>query len=243
MDDDPISTVARWYSALLTARDQTILECLAQEAAGRVVPAASYGVTLRRNGRPTTVANDDVRSFALNDGQNATGVGPAMEAMRTGSVVSIADLAAETRWPAYLDAARQGGLRSCLSLPLTRGEETIGSLNLYGFDHADTFGPEQEQFFVGFVRQASLTLEVMAAGNEQAAELLHRAEQQLVLQTTINRAVGIVMDQQTCDDNEALAWLQAEADRRERSPQAVAADLVAATNRSRAGRRHVVNGR
>ena len=227
---------------LLDDRDRAMLERLAETAAATVVPAASYTVTLRQGDRPATAITNDVRAFALEELQRAAAVGPGLECLRTGSVVSVPDLAVEVRWPEYRDAVRRSGLRSLLSLPMIRDEEAVGALNLYGFDHADTFAPETEAVCTAVAGQASLALEVLS-WNAQATEIVHRAERQLTLRATINQAVGIVMVQRRCDDTVALAWLREQAQLSRRPLAEVAADLVLATSQPRSGQPPVITGR
>ena len=84
---------------LLDDRDRAMLERLAATAATTVVPAAAYTLIMRHGDRPVTVLTNDVRAFALEEVQNAADVGPGLECVRTGSVVSVPDLAVEARWP------------------------------------------------------------------------------------------------------------------------------------------------
>ena len=230
------------HPILLDDRDRAMLERLAETAAATVVPAASYTVTLRQGDRPVTAVTNDVCAFALEELQRAAAVGPGLDCLRTGSVVSVPDLALEERWPGYRHAARRYGLRSLLSLPMTRGQETVGALNLYGFDHADTFAPETEAVCAAVAGQAALALEVLN-WNAEATEIMHRAERQLAQRAAINQAVGIVMVQRRCDDTQALAWLREQAELSRRPLAEVAADLVSATSQPRSGQPPVITGR
>ncbi|HSU35198.1 MAG TPA: GAF and ANTAR domain-containing protein [Propionibacteriaceae bacterium] len=230
------------HPILLDDRDRALLERLAETAAATVVPAASYTVTLRLDDRPVTAITDDVRAFALEELQRVAAVGPGLECLRTGSMVSVPDLAVEVRWPEYRDAARRYGLRSLLSLPMTRGPETVGALNLYGFDHADTFSSQSEAVCTAIADQAALAFEVLN-WNAEATAIMRRAEQQLAQRAAINQAVGIVMVQRRCDDTEALAWLRDQAELSRRPLAEVAADLVVATSRPRSGQPPVITGR
>ena len=230
------------HPILLDDRDRAMLERLAETAAATVVPAASYTVTLRQGDRPATAITNDVRAFALEELQRAAAVGPGLECLRTGSVVSVPDLAVEARWPEYRDAARRYGLRRLLSLPMIQGQETVGALNLYGFDHADPFAPETEAMCAAVAGQAALALEVLN-WNAEATEIMHHAERQLAVRAAINQAVGIVMVQRRCDDAEALAWLREQAELSGRPLAEVAADLVLATSQPRSGQPPVITGR
>lgn len=229
-------------TVILDDRDRAILERLAATAAATVVPSAAYTVIVRYGDWPATVVTNDVRAFALEEVQRSAVMGPGLECLRTGSVVSVPDLAVEVRWQEYRDAVRRYGLRSLLSFPLARGEETVGALNLYGFEHANTFPPETEGVCAAVAGQASLALEVFN-WNAEATEVMQRARQQLALRATINQAVGIVMVHRRCDDTEALAWLREQAELSRRPLAETAADLVSATSQPRCGRPPVISGR
>ncbi len=58
--------------------------------------------------------------------------GPCLDCYRSGTPVSVADLAAATPWPAFAAAAGQvGAFRSVHALPLRLRREALGALNLF----------------------------------------------------------------------------------------------------------------
>ncbi len=103
---------------------ETIQEFLA-ELAGLAVRAVgeglSCGITLEPNGRPMTVASTDALAAQVDEVQYGLDQGPCLHALRTGTQVSIDDLATDRRWVAYAATALQHGIRSSLSLPLSSG--------------------------------------------------------------------------------------------------------------------------
>ena len=132
----------------LDERDRAMLERLAETAAATVVPAASYTVIMRHDGRPRTVVTNDVRAFAVEELQSAAAAGPGLECLRTGSVVSVPDLAVEGRWPEYRDAVRRYGLRSLLSLPMVRGQEARIEMSAMNAMTADSSRPSRTVFWM-----------------------------------------------------------------------------------------------
>src|SRR4051812_46225546 len=115
----------------------------------RNVPGADFaGITLLRDGRPTTAVFTDSASPEIDAAQYETGEGPCLDAFRKNTIFYIEDTRTETRWPSFSKVAAEHGVLSTLSLPLTAGPGAIGALNMYsqavkGFvdqDEATVFG-------------------------------------------------------------------------------------------------------
>ena len=227
---------------LLDDRDRAMLERLAETAAATVVPAASYTVTIRQDDRPVTVVTNDVRAFALEELQCAAAVGPGLECLRTGSVVSVPDLAVEAAGRSI--GTRSGRMASAACSACRWFAAWRRSARLTSTDSITPtpFPRMPRPICAAIAGQASLTLEVLR-WNAQATEIMQRAERQLAQRAAINQAVGIVMVQRQCDDTDALAWLGEQAKLSGRPLAAVAADLVTATSQPKSGQPPVISGR
>lgn len=83
---------------------ETIQEFLA-ELAGLAIAAAgeglSCGITLQPGGRLLTVASTDELAAQVDEVQYGLDQRPCLHALRTGTQVSIPDLASDQRWAAY----------------------------------------------------------------------------------------------------------------------------------------------
>jgi len=64
--------------------------------------------------------------------QLAAGVGPCLDCFATGQQVSVPDIAAADRWPAFRDEALRQGFRSAHAIPMRLRGDTIGTMNLFG---------------------------------------------------------------------------------------------------------------
>jgi hypothetical protein len=78
------------------------------------LPGADGVVSLRRQGRLTTVASTDKTVVQTDGDQYATGQGPCLSAAQEGHQLYIGSLAEETRWPDLIRRALDEGFGSIL---------------------------------------------------------------------------------------------------------------------------------
>ena len=184
----------------------TFLDSLVRWAVEQSPGAEACGLTVEQAGRGQTVtysgelaARGDERQYELDDG-------PCLEALRTGTVVTVRDLADEDRWGDYPRRALEAGVRSSLSFPLALGERGRGALNLYS-GRADAFGDVDQQAGRSCAGQASgaLTVAWRMADREHAVEHLRRG---MLTRQEIGQAVGLLMAQRRCTADEAFKLLQ-----------------------------------
>jgi GAF domain-containing protein len=222
---DLLGAVGTLQSLLLNVEGvDTFLGELARLAADVVVPPASCGVTVRRDGRPLTVASSDGRAELADEAQYRAGEGPCLHTLATGEVVDVTDLEADERWPRYRERALQEGIRSSLSLPLVADGAPVGALNLYGFG-VGVFA-EERPAAQAFASQAATALTLLLR-QTRLAEDTAQLEQALASRTTIDQALGILMAQQHCTADQAFALLRAHSQHNNRKLRDVAADIVA----------------
>ncbi len=135
MTDD--HRLAAWFAQVSTELLSETTEGLTFEAVVRraveVVPGCDgASVTLRkRRGRAETVAATDTESKELDAIQYSLGQGPCLDAAFDEGSVVVRSVPAETRWPAWSEAATTRGLGSVMAIRLHNRDETLGALNLY----------------------------------------------------------------------------------------------------------------
>ena len=203
----------------------SFLDSLVRWAVEQTSGAEACGLTLEQAGRGLTVtysgemaARGDERQYELDDG-------PCLEALRTGRVVSVADMATETRWGKYPERALDAGVRSSLSFPLPLGERGRGALNLYA-SRANAFTEADEatgQSWAGQARGARAVAWRMAA-HHRTVDNLTRG---MITRQQIGQAVGLLMAQRRCTAEEAFSLLKGASQRSNEKLRDVAHRMIA----------------
>jgi GAF domain-containing protein len=191
-------------------------------------------VTVRTGSRPPyTVVSTDDHTLRLDEQQYHDGRGPCLEALATGVQVLVPDMASESRWPPYPAEAAELGVRSSISQPLVSGDQVIGVLNLYAFKK--------------IIPDASTLARVAQLGDRAAGALavgMRIAEQSvenanlrtaLTSRSVIDQAIGVLMAQQLCTEQQAFALLRQASQGRNVKLRDVAAQIVGSVQRRKPG--------
>ncbi|MFI8231249.1 GAF and ANTAR domain-containing protein [Streptomyces sp. NPDC085900] len=168
--------------------------------------ADGCGVTLQRRGRPLTVVSTGGVADKLDEKQYGQDDGPCLEALRTGLVVHVPDTLHESRWGSYPSFAAGLGIRSSLSLPVPMGANTAGALNFYAA-RPDAFTESDRVALGAFAAQAggAIALAQRLADTEDFTRELQNA---LASRRVIDQAIGSVMAQHKCTEEEAFDLLR-----------------------------------
>jgi len=198
------------------------LHQVAKLAVRNVEGADFAGITLIREGRPTTAVFTDPASPQIDATQYETGEGPCLDAFRENSIFSVEDTGRETRWPAFAKTAADHGVLSTLSLPLTAGPGALGALNLYS-KTLKGFVDEDEAAM--FAVQAAIVL-----SNAQAfwatQQLATDLEVALESRAVIEQAKGIIIGARRCSSDAAFDLLVQQSQHENRKLREVAAEIV-----------------
>ncbi|MET8568082.1 GAF and ANTAR domain-containing protein [Streptomyces sp. NPDC004783] len=183
----------------------TLLRDLADRAVRAVPGAAACSVTVRRADRLMTLAGSTGLPSGLDLRQYENGSGPCVDAAQTQTPRYSADLAEETRWPAYTEYALATGVRCVLALPLGVEGETGAALNFYGLEPRSLDGGrEAARAFA--VRAADAVNEALRIERQQSSAADVRTA--LLSRSVIDQAVGILMARERIDAQRALERLR-----------------------------------
>lgn len=181
-------------------------------------------ITLLRQRKGTTVASSSQEARSIGRLEHRFTETPGMTASTTQETVHIPDLTDDGRWPDYSSAVLAQGIRSVAALPFQLEGETKAALLLYS-GRAHRFEGRILKFAEDFVSQTSLALRLavrFAHFSETAANLRATLE----TRTVIDMAVGIIMAQNRCSQQDAFNILKAASSTRNSKLHHVAAAVV-----------------
>jgi GAF domain-containing protein len=154
--------------------------------------------------------------------------GPSLEAFVHDEPVSIGDLAAERRWPAFRQRTAAAGLRAWLSVPVRQRHGPIGVLDLARTE-AQPWQPQDLATSSAFARLIMATLELAAARQQEGLT----PELQFAVQhdARVEQARGVLMERERVDETAASALLQQQAHIEGRPLRAIAERILARVRR------------
>lgn len=202
-----------------------VLQRIVEHARSLVPGCTGAGLTVTgaKGGLDVAVTDEQVtRCHAAQFG--VEGNGPAAEVLRYGEPRRVADTASEARWPAFREAARACGFRSCLALPLRLEPAAASALNLYA-DAPNVFIDSTFDVALLFAAQGGVGLS-NAHRYGQARRLIDDLHRTLVGRSLIERAKGLLMGEGGLDSEAAFALLERRSQQEHRKLRDVAADLL-----------------
>jgi GAF domain-containing protein len=202
-----IATLNELHTLLISEETlKSTLERVVELAAASIEGCDAAGVSLIEDEAVTTAAATNDFTLKIDVDQYENREGPCLQALRTQEVVSLGDVATETRWPWFVEAARKDGLGSVLSLPLAVRDRPMGALNLYS-EKARSFDDNSQTLGKLFAGQASV-----AISNAQvygaAITLSEQLREAIKTREIIGEAKGILMSQEGVGEDEAFEMLK-----------------------------------
>ncbi|CEA09389.1 ANTAR domain protein [Arthrobacter saudimassiliensis] len=204
------------------------LTSLAAAALSRPGEEFHCAVTLIRSSGPRVLASSTELAQQADELQYAHGDGPCLRAAVDEVTTEVTDFRTDQRWPEYFEAAVKQGIRAVLAVPMSLPGQTKSGLNIYGTE-PHVFSEPEADAVKEFARQATaaVQLAVRIADMETTSEDLLAA---MSSRTTIDLAVGIIMGQSRCSQDEAFRILRAASSHRNRKLRDIAAELVQSLN-------------
>ncbi|NUP60471.1 MAG: GAF and ANTAR domain-containing protein [Pseudarthrobacter sp.] len=191
------------------------------ETAGDDIECA---VTLKLRRRPATAAGSSPRALELDNLEQALGDGPCIRALREMAPVLIDDVSRDSRWQTYCRALTERNVHSTLGVPLEIAGDAKAALNFFatkpGVFTADVYNKA-----LGFAAAAHNTLHLSVRINN-AQNRADDLEAALESRTAINLACGVIMAQNRCSQEEAMAILTKVSSNRNRKLRDVARELI-----------------
>ncbi|MHA7280277.1 GAF and ANTAR domain-containing protein [Arthrobacter sp. MDT2-2] len=194
------------------------------------------GVTLLRPRSMTTVASSSDQAKVMDEVQYGFNDGPCLRAAREGYTVHIPDFLTETRFPKYREAIASYGVRSALGIPIRLDAGASAGLDFYS-TMPNAFTDTSIAVAEGFARDASksLRLAVRIASLNDITEHMRTAMES---RTTIDLAVGAIMGQNRCNQDEAIKILRSASQGRNVKLRDLASNLLTSLGQTTPVRTH-----
>jgi GAF domain-containing protein len=196
---DALDVVTEGLAALrgeaATQEIETTLGRLAHTALVAVADADAVSVTQLEGGMPRTVASTDDAVNALDECQYAAGRGPCLQAATSLRPVRVVVGAERDRFPEFITAAEDVGVRASLSVPVLFDDcdptELVGAFNVYSY-RSEAFDPFDEQLLRLLTTAASAAI-TNARGWRHASTYAEQLATALVSRAEIDQAKGVLM--------------------------------------------------
>jgi GAF domain-containing protein len=227
-------SVAVELQSLLLGADgiESFLADVATAGAGAVDRAQSCGVTVQATPTSRVMgATTDEFAQRMDDVQYAVNDGPCLTCLREGDPVLVADIRADSRWPAFARRGTQEGAGASLSVPMSVGSQTVGALNLYtrtANSLTDTDRTRAEQFAAQAAGAVALALRLA-----QREERERNLEAALSSRSVIDQAMGVLMAQARINADAAFDVLRRRSQTANVKLRDVAATVIAEATRPR----------
>jgi hypothetical protein len=175
------------------------------------------------------VCATDEASARVEDLQFTLGEGACVDAVQAGTPVLVGDLdkpgdVVVERWPAFMEGARQAGVRAVFAFPLRVGAITIGVLDLYR-DRPGDLTTGQLPAALMAADAAALALLCLGTGGHSA--FADDVDGRASYQMQVHQATGMVKIQLGVTIEEAFLMLRARAFAAGRPVAEIASDVVA----------------
>jgi GAF domain-containing protein len=180
-------------------------------------------VSMLRAGKVFTPAFTSKTALLLDEVQYKLGDGPCLAAIRHRGLEHVSTTS-DDRWPGFVSAAAEHGVRATMSVPLGNDESVVGALNLYS-ETTQVFDAEARHVACGFADQLGVAV-ASATLYAESFELAQQLQQAMESRAVIEQAKGILMAAQRCSADAAFNILVRASQNQNRKLRAIAAEIV-----------------
>jgi GAF domain-containing protein len=192
------------------------------------VAGAGISMVTQTGNRGAVCATDDVASM-IEQLQFSLGEGPCVDAVNAGRPVLIPDLGEPhaidvSRWPAFMSAAADAGIRAVFAFPLAVGAVRVGALDLYRTEAGEL---SAEQLAGALLAADAAAIALLSLDVDAADTFSGNSADGADYHLDVHRATGMVQEQLGVPTADALLRLRAKAFADDRPISDVAADVIA----------------
>ncbi|PPB48531.1 response regulator receiver protein [Arthrobacter pityocampae] len=171
-----------------------------------------------------TMAGSSPEATAMDEVQFQYDDGPCLRAAREQAPCVVEDFQTDSRFGQYTPAILHAGIRSALGVPIPLEGEAIAALDLYS-TRAGEFDAERTQAALHLAAEASRALRT-AIRIAHFADTATNLRAAMDSRATIQLAAGIIMGQNRCSHDTAIAILKSASSSRNIKLKDVAAAVV-----------------
>ncbi|MEW1922059.1 GAF and ANTAR domain-containing protein [Streptomyces sp. NPDC088360] len=138
--------------------------------------------------------------------------GPCLDCFRSGTAytnIALGGLEATTTWPQFAGRARETGYEMTQVLPLRRGEQVLGALNLFQVQPR-VLGPDEIALAQALADVATIAI-LQRRSLEQSEAERGQLQEALTSRIAIEQAKGVLAERWKCTVDEAFAALRRHA--------------------------------
>lgn len=195
--------------------------------------AASFGgknpmmcaITVERNGTPATVASSGPEAQRLDEIQYSLHDGPCLTALRTAQTILVTEVGTDPRWAAYARDMSEENIRSVLAVPIPTDTGSGAALNCYSSE-SGVFEPGTVEHVQEYAASISNILR-LALRVHPAPPYPEHLRSALQSRAVIDAAVALVMAQNRCSHDQALALISRASTIQGTRMHDIAADIIA----------------
>ena len=191
------------------------------------VSGAGISLVSDTGNRGVVCATDDV-SRRIEELQITLGEGPCIDTIHTGTPVLVADLhdrddIAVWRWPTFLAAAADAGVRAVFAFPLRIGAIGLGALDMY---RARPGSLDDDQLYAALLGAEAASLALLGLEMSPEGSLADPSGFAAGYLAQVHQAAGMIMVQLDVTIEQAFLLLRARAFSSARPLHDVAVDVV-----------------